>query len=292
MNLLLPAVVSGIAAGVLYGLLAFATVVLYKATGTVNFAQGAMGALAAFVVWRLLTGYGVPTALAVAAGLAFSAVLGVVTYTVAIRFRDRGDATNAIVRTLALSLLFAALIDRLWGPGQPFQFPRLLTAGGFTVAGVQFTYAALQTLGIAAVLLAGFAVLFRRTDIGLLTRAMADSREVTRLLGVRNRRLATIVWGVTSALGATVALLAANTLFLSTSMMESYVLYGFTAAIAFGLTSLPGAIIGGQVIGLIGNVVSTYQGSDWANILMFTVLVGILLTRPQGLLGRPEVRRV
>ncbi|WP_326791426.1 branched-chain amino acid ABC transporter permease [Streptomyces sp. NBC_00841] len=292
MNLLLPAVVSGIAVGMLYGLLAFATVVLFKATGTVNFAQGSMGALSAFVTWRLLTNHGANTALAVVTGLAFSILLGVVTYQVSIRFRDRGDATNTIVRTLALSLLFTALIDRLWGAGQPFQFPQLLTSGGMSVAGVQVSYAALETLGIAAVLLAGFGLLFRFTDFGLLTRAMADSREVTRLLGVPNRRLATVIWGITAALGTVVALLSAHTLFLSTSMMDSYLLYGFTAAIAFGLNSLTGAIIGGLVVGLISNVVSTYQGSDWANILMFAVLVAILIIRPQGLLGRAEVRRV
>lgn len=292
MNLLLPAVVSGVAVGMLYGLLAFATVVLFKATGTVNFAQGAMGVLPAFVVWRLLSGHGLNTALAVVLGLAFSFLLGVVTYQVAIRFRDRGEATNTIVRTLALSLLLAALIDRLWGAGQPFQFPHLLTSGGFSVAGVQFSYAAFETLAVAALLLIGFGLLFRFTNIGLLTRAMADSREVTRLLGVPNRRLAAVVWGVTTVLGAVVALLSAHTLFLSTPMMDGYLLYGFTAAIAFGLTSLTGAVTGGLAIGLIGNVVSTYQGSDWANILMFAVLVAILITRPQGLFGRAEVRRV
>ncbi|MEU6320722.1 branched-chain amino acid ABC transporter permease [Streptomyces sp. NPDC047009] len=292
MNLLLPAVISGVAVGMLYGLLAFATVVLFKATGTVNFAQGTMGALSAFVVWRMLNGYGMNTALAVVLGLVFSVLLGVVTYQLAVRFRDGGDAGNTLVRTLALSLLFAALIDRLWSAGQPFQFPQLLTPGGFSLAGIRFSYAAFETLAVAAVLLTGFGLLFRFTNVGLLTRAMADSREVTRLLGVRNRRLAAAVWGVTAALGAVVALLSAHTLFLSTSMMDAYLLYGFTAAIAFGLTSLPGSIIGGLVIGLIGNVVSTYQGSDWANILMFGVLVVVLIIRPQGLLGRTEVRRV
>lgn len=292
MNLLIPAMVSGIAVGMLYGLLAFATVVLFKATGTVNFAQGTMGALSAFVVWRMLNGYGVNTALAVVLGLFFSALLGVVTYQVAIRFRDRVDPGNTLVRTLALSLLFAALIDRLWSAGQPFQFPQLLTSGGVSIAGVQVSYAAIETLAVTAVLLTGFGLLFRFTNVGLLTRAMADSREVTRLLGVRNRRLAAVVWGVTAVLGAVVALLSAHTLFLSTSMMDSYLLYGFTAAITFGLTSLPGSIAGGLLIGLIGNVVSTYQGSDWANVLMFAVLVVILFIRPQGLLGRTEARRV
>jgi branched-chain amino acid transport system permease protein len=277
--------------GALYGLLAFANVVLFKATGTVNFATGIMATLCAFIAWRFTSNHELGTIPAVALAIAGSVALGGIVYAV-VGARNARNPTALLVRTLAVDLVLVALINRFYAIGQPYEFPSLLSSGGVTVGGTLISYATFEVIGICIVLTALFMVFFRYTRAGLLTRAMADNRDVATLLGVPTRRLAALAWAIASVIGAVVALVSANQLLLSTNMLDDFVLYAFTGAIIFGLTSLSGAIIGGIAIGVITNVVATYQSADWSLIVIFCALIAVLIVRPQGLLGHAAVRRV
>ena len=292
MGLFLETVLSGVTVGMLYGLLSFAMVVLYKVTATVNFAQGMMGTAAAFVALTVMVEFGVPVGVAIIVGLLFSTFLGVLTFYGVVRPKPSAGKTNVIIRTLALSLVLAAFVDRFRGAGQPFQFPQLLSSGGFSLFGIQINYSLIQTFAVAGVLLGCFSLFFRYTRAGLLTRAMAESRETVRLLGVRSDRLFAVAWGISSFLAAIVSLLSANRVYVSTFMLEGYLLYAFTAAIAFGLTSLTGAVVGGICAGLLSNVVATYFGPDAANLVIFAALIAVLVIRPQGIFGERRVHRV
>lgn len=292
MSLFLETVLSGVAVGMLYGLMSFAMVVLFKTTATVNFAQGMMGTAAVFVALTVMVDFGASLVVAVVMGLLFSTVLGVVTFYAVIRPKPRADKTNVIIRTLALSLVLAAFIDRLKGVGQPFQFPQLVTSGSVGILGVRIDYSLMETVAVVAILLGGFSLFFRFSGAGLLLRAVAESRETVRLLGVRSDRLCAIAWGISSFLAAIVSLLAANHAYVSTFMLEGYLLYAFTAAIAFGLTSLTGAVIGGVSAGIVSNVVATYFGPDAANLVIFVALITVLVIRPQGVFGERSVHRV
>lgn len=293
MNQFLPALFSGIAVGTLYGLLAFATVVLFKATGAVNFAEGAMGVLGAFIVYKLMHEQGFALVPAIVAGLAAGALIGVVTYLLVMVPGSRNaSTTNLLIRTVAVGLLIAAVIDWQWGSGQPLQFPRLTSEGGVSILGSQLPWATLQILGVAAVLVTAFALFFQRTKTGLLTRAMAESRDVAQLLGVKTRRLSVIAWATATVLAVVVAALAAHSTLLSTRILDTFLLYAFAGAIIMGLDSLVGALIGGLLVGILTNMVATYAGIDWSLIVMFGLLVLSLIVRPRGIFGSPEVRRV
>ncbi|WP_342661349.1 High-affinity branched-chain amino acid transport system permease protein LivH (plasmid) [Rhodococcus ruber] len=292
MGLFLETVLSGVAVGMLYGLMSFAMVVLFKATATVNFAQGMMGTAAVFVALTVMVEFGIPLVVAVLIGLLFSTGLGVVTFYSVIRPKPSADKTNVIIRTLALSLVLAALIDRFKGVGQPFQFPQLVGSGSLSILGVHITYSLMQTVAVAAILLGGFSLFFKYSGAGLLTRAVAESRETVRLLGVRSDRLCALAWGLSSFLAAIVSLLSAHHVYVSTFMLEGYLLYAFTAAIAFGLTSLTGSVIGGVSAGIVSNVMATYFGPDSANLVIFVALITVLVIRPQGVFGERSVHRV
>ena len=291
MNLLLPALVGGVTAGALYGLLSFSVVVLYKATGVANFAVAILGTLDAFVVWKLIL-MGVPMPVALVGGVAFASLVGALTFAVVINPRPSASPSNVIVRTLALALVLTALVDHFWAVGQPFAFPRMLPAGAWRVAGVDVPWATVVTLFIAAALVAVFALVFNRTDLGLELRAVATNVDIARLLGIRYRRIAMIVWATSGVLSMTVAVLSANRLLLSTSMLDGALLYAFAGAITFGLTSLPGALLGGLAAGVFNSVVSTYTSSEVALLVIFGALVLTMFVKPNGVLGAGQAHRV
>ncbi len=296
MGLLAAAVVSGLAVGLLYGLFALSIVILYKSTGVANFAQGNMATLFAFIVYFLAqyTGgqMGIGLLAVLAVGVVISAVGGVAIYLLTLRIRDSAGGLNLTIRTLALYLLIFALINRYWTGGQPYRFPQLVQAGAANVFGAQVAYTTFEVLVASMVFAAAFVWFFRRTRLGLLLTGLAESAETARLLGVSSRRMTAVAWAMASVVALFVGVLTAQSDLLFVEMMDLFLLYAFASAIiGGGLTSLPGAFLGGAIVGVIVNVAAVYGGSDFSILTVFVVLVVLLLVRPHGLLGEATVER-
>lgn len=289
MTLLIASLISGVAVGLLYGLLAFAIVFLYKTTGVANFSMGNMATFATFVVFHFLGPLGAWAALA---GLVAAALLGLAVYTLGLRINDNAGTLNAVMRTLAIYLFLAAVMNRFWAEGQPFVFPSLLPRGSFSLGGVTVAWASLAILAVAAVLSLLFALLLTRTGLGVQFLGLAERPDVARLLGVRTRRLAALAWVIAGLVAVVVGVLVAPMALLSSDMMEHFLLFAFTAAIVGGLNSLWGALVGGIVVGCVSNVAIVYLGQDAALIAVFLMLVSVMLVRPDGLFGTAVVHRL
>lgn len=292
LSLLFSGVVSGVAIGLLFGLLAFAVVLVFKATGVANFAEGNMAMFAAFVVYELIQQARLSLPLAVAVGVAFAALLGVAVYVLALRPRDNAGPLNLTIRTLGVYLLLFAIAQRLWAIGGPFPFPSLFPRRTIPIGTVSVPLSSVGILAVSLALTSTFAYVFQRTKFGLLVRAMADDAGIARLLGARTRLLTGATWLVAGVTGLIVGVLAAPNTLVSPEMMDLYLLSSFTAAIIGGLTSLPGAILGGITVGVIENVASIEAGNELAIVPVFILLVFILLVRPNGLFGRDIVSRL
>ncbi len=286
MELLLAGIISGIAIGALYGLLGFAVVLLYKSTGVANFAQGTLGTFGAFIVFELLKGTGMPLWVAIVTSVVAMAATGALLYLLILLPRGHADHVNLLLRTLGMSLLLLAVINANWAAGQPFNFPSALPTGtAFKLGGAAVGWLTIGTLAIAIGLAAGFAWFFRSTKTGLLFLGVADRPQIAELLGVRTRRLNLIAWAMASVVSLVVGLLVAPRTLLSSDMMEFYLLFGFTAAIIGGLTSLRGAFVGGALVGVVNNLVTIYADQDLAVLAIFAVLLLVLVMRPEGMFG-------
>lgn len=293
MDLLIGGILNGIAYGALYGLLGFAIILLYKSTGIANFGQGNLGALAAFVVYELAVRVGAPLWLALLCGLLSAALAGALSYLVVMRPRDQSDHVNATIRTLGLYLLLFAVMNFFWAQGQPFNFPAVVgQSPAFRIGSVAVSWLTVGTL-LAALMLSGlFAWFFQRTDLGLLFLGVASRPEIAKLMGVPTRRLTLMAWAASAIVSLVVAVLIAPVSLLSTDMMDSFLLYAFTAAIVGGLTSLVGVFVGGMMVGLLDNVATIYINSDVALLVVFVLLLIVLLFKPQGLFGRISTERL
>ncbi len=290
MSLYLSAGVSGVAVGLLYGLIGFAIVMLYKSTGVANFAQGTLGTLGAFAAFTLLTDLGLPLYAAALLSLIISWLGGIVIFFVVIAPRDSGNL-NTTVRTLGLSMLVLAVMELEWGAASPYRFPALVD-GSFDFLGVIIPAQAVVTALIALALAAALWAFFKFTPVGLSLRALAEQPDTARLLGLRASRLSAMTWGVSCVFGSVVAVLLAPSAFLLPSMMEPYLMFTFTGIVLGGLTSLPGALIGCVIVGVISNIATVAFSPEVGVIIIFVLLLFSMLLRPQGLLGKPESVRL
>jgi branched-chain amino acid transport system permease protein len=292
MNLYLSAGVSGVALGLLYGLVGFAIVMLYRSTGVANFAQGTLATLGAFIAFVVMNDLGYPVYVSVLASLVASAVLGFVVFFVVVRPREEAGNLNVIIRTLALSMLVLAVAERLWGAGAPYRFPSVVEGDGFNVAGVRIPAQAIATAIVALTIAVALWAFFKFTAIGLSLRALAEQPDTARLLGLRSSRLSAMVWALSCVLGTVVAVLLAPSAFLLPSMMDPYLMFTFTGIVLGGLTSMPGALVGCVIVGVISNVATVAVSPEVGVLVIFALLLTSMLLRPQGLFGKPESVRL
>ncbi|HKG62725.1 MAG TPA: branched-chain amino acid ABC transporter permease [Solirubrobacteraceae bacterium] len=292
MDRFIQVLVDGWATGSLYGALAVAVVLIYRATGIVNFAQGELAMFSTFIAWGLMQA-GLPLGLAVLATLALSFVGGMLIERVIIRPVEGGEVLTLVIVTLGLYILVNSLAGWIWGFGNR-AFPSLFGDGSFDVAGAAVPY---ESIGIVVVLIALVAILFavfQRTKVGLAMRAVAMNPESSRLHGISVGRTLMIGWGVASLVGALAGVLIAPRLFLDVNFMGAVLIYSFAAATLGGFDSPLGALIGGWIVGIAEGLAGTYVdfiGSDLKILVPLTVILVVLLIRPTGLFGSAEVAR-
>jgi branched-chain amino acid transport system permease protein len=292
MERFIQVIVDGWATGSLYGALAVAVVLIYRATGIVNFAQGELAMFSTFIAWGLMQA-GLPLGLAIAGTLGLSFLGGMLIERLVIRPVEGGEVLTLVIVTLGLYILVNSLAGWIWGFGNR-AFPSVFGDGSFDVAGATV---AVESLGIVAVLIALVGILFavfQRTKVGLAMRAVSINPDSARLVGISVGRTLMIGWGIAALVGALAGVLIAPRLFLDVNFMGAVLIYSFAAATLGGFDSPLGALVGGWIVGIAENLAGTYVdfiGSDLKILVPLTVILVVLLFRPTGLFGSPEVAR-
>jgi branched-chain amino acid transport system permease protein len=289
----LQQVVSGLATGGIFASLALAIVLIYRATRVINFAQGEMAMFATYIaLWLIDSGWPYWAAFFATLGIAFAG--GVAVERVVIRPVEKAPAVTIVIVTVGLLIGLNGAAFWIWG-GETRAFPSAFSTRAIQVGGVAFS---IQDIGVIAVSLAAVGLLylfFRFTKVGLAMRAAAVNPEASRLVGVRVGWMLALGWGFASVLGAVSGMMVAPTVFLDPNMMRPVLLYAIAAAILGGLDSPLGAVVGGLVLGVGLNLVSTYVdfvGDALKLPVAFIVILAVLLVKPTGLFGRTTVRRV
>jgi branched-chain amino acid transport system permease protein len=285
-------VVDGIADGSIYAALALALVLIFRSTGIVNFAQGEMAMFSTFIAWALYDS-GRSLWLALLGAFAVSFLGGMAIERVLIRPVEGGRPLTLLIVTLGLLVLINAAAGWIWGFTNR-GFPSIFPSGAARIGNVTLS---LESLGIIAVLLAVVGLLwllFQHTKLGLAMRAAAQNPESSRLVGINVGRLLMFGWGLAALLGALAGVLVAPRLFLDVNLMGGVLIYAFAAAALGGFDSPLGAVVGGWIIGVAENLAGTYVdaiGADLKVLVPLGIIFVVLLVRPSGLFGSPEVTR-
>ena len=283
--MLVPQLINGLTQGSLYALIAIGFVIIFGTMNLVTFAHGEVYMVGAFVGAFALTLWHLPWFVALLLGMAAAWVLGFLIEKVAFRpLRTAGHMPPLLI-TIGLSIVLKDLAVILFG-AENRPVPSIYDQT-MQVAGVQVSILQLVILGLAAFLILVLRFLIQGTKIGRAMRATAQDHEAAYAMGVNVNRIFSIAFALASALGGAAGVLIGiyyNAVY--PSMGATAGLKGFAACILGGLTSIPGAILGGLIIGVVENLTVQFLASGYRDVVAFLVMVLVLVLRPQGLLGR------
>ncbi|UOQ56717.1 branched-chain amino acid ABC transporter permease [Leucobacter allii] len=298
-------IINGLAVGGIYGLLAVAFSVVYGVLGMVNFAFGeifmfgAFGALVAgqtnsVIAGNSVDGAALPSWLAILIGLLLGSIIGWLIERIAYRPLRTAPILSMLITAIAVSMLLRAIATFLFGAAQ-VPVPRAELGAPVEFLGARVQRIDLVVLAVAVLVTLAFWAVIRFTPIGRAIRATAEDKDAARLMGIGVDRVISTTFVLGSAMAAVAGLLYSQRYgFAAATMGFIPGLKALVAAVLGGIGSIPGAFVGGLVLGVSEELAAAYvpQGSAYRDVIAFGILVIILWLRPQGLLGRREVQKV
>jgi branched-chain amino acid transport system permease protein len=281
---------SGLALGSIYGLVALGFAVIFKATEVFNFSQGMLVVCGAFLAVTSISVLQLPFPVAVLFILVGSTVIGVVIQMFLIQPLSGRPMLAVIMVTIALSMVLRAIIEMIFGPqGRNLTTP--LPTGVFMLGGVRISQLHLTAALVSWACMAGFGAFFKFTSVGLLMRATADSHEAAVVSGVNVNVMNRLAWAIGSMLAGIGGVFLAQLQIASTDL-ENIGLLALPAVVIGGMQSIPGAIVGGLLVGVIEQLAASYISPKSSDIFIYGLLLVILMVRPWGLFGQRELGRV
>lgn len=286
------ALVIGIITGAAYGLVALGLVLVYKSSGVFNFAQGEFGTVAVFALY-LMHLWGLPYVFAIIGALAVAVVMGLLTEVLVIRPLFDAPRVTLLVATAGISLLAIGVEIWLGEARLRNVAPALPRFDRVSVLGVQISDQRLILLLTLMVLAGALAWFFNRTNLGLAILGASQEPTATELVGISVRRISTLTWGLAAFLGGLAGVVAVPVTgsFGPGAVTSNLLIPAFTAAVIGGFTSLPGAFVGGAIVGVAEAWATADNALDFVPgqpgiVVVFVLLLGILTIKPRGLLGR------
>jgi len=288
----LQLVISGIAQGCIYGLIALGFVLIYKATETVSFAQGELMMLGAFGGLAGMTMLGFPFWLAVLSSIAAMALFGVVLERLVIRPILGQPAFSVVMLTIGIGYVARGLITMIPGIGtETHTLPVPYKDQIWNIGALVLNVEQMAVIGVTAVLCLLLFALFRYSKLGIAMQAASQNQLAAYYMGIPVKRLNGIAWGLASAVAAIAGLLLAPITFVHANM--GFIgLKAFPAAVVGGFGSLPGAIVGGLVIGIVESLSGFYLPDGFKDTAAYIVVLLMLVLKPTGLFGEKLRKKV
>ncbi len=289
--MLMQQIVSGLALGSVYALVALGFIIIYKATDVLNFAQGDMMMFSAYVNYALLVSKLLPIPLVILITVLSGAILGFLIERAIVRPMLGKPLFATVLVTMGVGICLRAVAGTIWGH-QFKAVPEILSitpiklAFGLVISPFHLTII-IVSLGLVALL----SLFFNFTRLGTAMRAVARHQMAAFLMGIRVRRMFSINWMISGFVGALGGLLIGPLTFLSPDL--GFIgLNAFPAAIIGGFGSVPGAVVGGLILGVSENIAGGYLPEGIKNVFPWTVLIVVLMIRPEGFFGLYEEKKV
>lgn len=282
--------VTGLANGAILSLAALGFVIIFKATGVINFAQGYFLLVGAYVVWSMVVQFGLHWILAVLIALLVAVTIGLATERFVLRPLVGENVISVIMVTIGLASILEGLVNYIWGT-QPQRMPAFIPEGTVTILGATVSITRIWAVAIAGAALGALTLFFQRSRHGIAMRAVADDQQAAMMVGISVRRVFAMAWALAAISAVLAGIVVANVIGVS-GEVAVFGLLVFPVVILGGLDSVPGAMIAGIAIGLLQQYTAGYIGGGLQQVIPYIVLVLILLIRPYGLFGEVRIERV
>jgi len=284
--------IEGLAIGACYGLFGVAVAIIYKTSEVVNFAQGEMGMVATFVAYHILSVHGMSPWVAFPVTIAFSVLLGMAIEFCLLRPARNPTVLGMIILTLGAEMLLMGLAGWKWGAEQKdFPFNLSLVTTHAILPGLAFNEWTIGVFALSIVIMTLLFLFFRYSKPGIAMRATQQNVNAARIMGINVERIFSITWGMSSLIGAIAAMFFAARSVLDPNFMMEPFMRAFAAAVLGGLTSIPGVIIGGMILGIVENFFG-YAWPEWKPIVAFVLIILVITIRPSGLFAKHYVKKV
>ena len=294
MEYFLQLMVSGIANGCLYALIALGFVVVYKATEILNFAHGEIMMLSAYVCYTLIESFHVPFLPAFAITVIMFGLFCMVLEKTVIRPMIGEPLFTVVMITIGVSIFLRSMSGIIFGHDN-LVFPSPFSEAKINISGIILSYLNIFTIVLAMLCVVFFYLFFTHTKLGLGMRATADNHDTAMIMGISVKRIFSLTWGITGILAGIAGVFLANVMCINNGF-SLVAIKAFPAIVLGGMESFPGAIIGGLFIGVVEMLASgyldEYMGGGVNEIATYVVLFLVLVIRPYGLFGKKETARV
>jgi branched-chain amino acid transport system permease protein len=279
--------------GSMYALVGIGFVILFRSTGVVNFAQGSLMVLAAYLVYTCAYAFHLPLWVGFIVSIVLTGVLGGLFYLTMFRRMVGADLFVTVIATLGLSVVVQMITIMIWG-AQVRPMPELPSGKPvFSIGSAPFSAVDLIAIILSAVLIVVLELGLRRTALGIATRAVADSTHLAALMKVRVHAISATAWAVSAmcaaVAGSVLSLIVGSVDPVSIGQLGLLV---FPVVIIGGVDSVNGALVGGILIAAIQNLVQYYLGGNWVDPIAYAALLVMLLVRPRGMFGSHAVARI
>jgi len=283
--------IQGIATGMIYALVGIGFVLVYRTAGLFNFAHTESYTIGALVTFTVTTTLGQPYWVGIIVSGVFVLFVGVITELVGFRrlILKNTPPANIIVASIALGIVLRAICLIVWGPdGQFVKGVQTKIKLDNVVINGQNILIALTVIGIIILL----AVLLQKTRLGVALRAVADNRIIASVMGIDLRITLPLTFGLAGLLGGVAGSLVAPLIFPQYRMGQAILIKAFSASVIGGLSSIPGVIAGGLLIGIFEGFVGSYITTAYKDVFAFAILIIVLMVRPTGILGKAQIEKV
>jgi branched-chain amino acid transport system permease protein len=287
---ILQLTLNGMATGAIYALVALGLVITYKATEVLSFAHGDVLMASAFVAWGLIVGLGLPFWLAALLTMAFAAVLGWQIDAQVMRRIVGQPQFSGVMLTIAIAFMLRGLVSMVFGP-ESRSYPTPWTQQTTQIGTLVISDLHLVILAAALALTAMIYLFLRHTALGISIQAASQNQLAAYLSGIRVKQLTSLVWALAGAMAGVCGLLLAPIALVDISLWI-VVLKALSALVLGGFGSIPGAILGGLLLGLIEQFAGVYLPDGSKDVAAYVVLIATLVLWPRGLLGEAHGRRV
>ena len=290
LEILASQVVSELATGCVYALIALGFVLIFKATDVVNFAQGEFVMASGFISYTLLIKLGLPYWLVFLVTIVLSGFMGVILERVVVRPIMDAPIFSIVIATIGASTVMRSSAGIVYGY-DVLPLPTIFSKDPLRFGVLNFTAMDLGVIGFSLVIMLALYLFFKLTKTGMAMRATAQSQTAARLMGVSVRRIFSLTWAISAAVGGVAGVLIAPIIYLDPNLGFIGV-KAFAGAILGGFGSIPGAIVGGMLLGVIENLSGYFFNAGIKQVSTYVLLILVLVVRPIGLFGTTPVRKV
>ncbi len=284
-------ILNGLQLGSIYALIALGYSMVYGIVKLINFAHGDIIMVGSYTIWFLMSRLGMPAYLSIPGAIIFCAALGMLIEKVAYKPLRKSARISLLITAIGISLLLQNVVQLIFKAD-----PRMLAnifPGKIQIGSMQLSITMLVTIGVSILIMLGLTFLVNKTRIGKAMRAVSEDNEAAQLMGVNVNNTISFTFALGSALAAVASLFYCCAYSQIQPTMGSMLgLRAFIAAVLGGIGSIPGAVVGGVLIGLAESLTKGYISSKLADAVVFGILIVVLLLKPTGILGKENKEKV